>query len=175
MVPKERGIVTQVLDSFFFFFETNFCWPRHLLVICEFRVRFSISLVLTPSMRGAWAKHRGTPWDPMELAMWAKSVSLWVRISKGWSWKSKLSKLYGFELLIFRTELPYFPKPRWITHLQISHGARYNSYLLNGTKSEHFPCRVSPLAQLKTSKQRLIGTSRKTAIHLNKVQLVWHH
>jgi hypothetical protein len=38
----------------------------------------------------------------------------------------------------FCNVLPYFSKSRWITHLQISHEARLNAYLLNDTKNEKY-------------------------------------
>jgi hypothetical protein len=50
----------------------------------------------------------------------------------------KFWKLGGFRLFHFCEELPDFSKPKYITHLQISQAALYNTYLLDAIKKGAF-------------------------------------
>lgn len=72
----------------------------------------------------------------------------------------------------FWKELTYFSKMRRITHLQISHGTRRNSYLSNAIKNKVVLCCMRPEHYRK---ERRIGVTQKTVIHPRKPKHALNH
>jgi hypothetical protein len=72
-----------------------------------------------------------------------------------------LKNLYDLQLFFFVPSCPCFSKPRWVTHLEISHGAQWYVYLFNDTKFEEYTCRVSLWTLHWAPKQRLVPVGPK--------------
>jgi hypothetical protein len=72
----------------------------------------------------------------------------------------------------FSDELPSFSKPRWITHLQISHGTRQYAYLSKDTKLEVWWCRIFLWIPHQVPKHWLILMAQKLVIHWSKPNIL---